>query len=144
MKQQIARILTFLSLTVLFLPATGEAQYVRRIIQAQIPFEFTVGGRTLPAGDYTVMCVAPDRLELRDSNAQAVASAITRSVPTLEKSSATKLDFSMVDGDHALTQVWIKNEITVYELAPVRAASASVSAKRRSHATASAAGAGNK
>lgn len=141
MKQKIARILIFLSLTALFLPATAGAQYVQHIIQVQIPFEFTVGGHILPAGEYTMVCVAPDRLVLRDPRAQVVASAITRSVPTLEKSAATKLDFSVVDGEHALTQVWMKNEITVYELAPVRAAS--VIAKRRSHATA-AAGAGNK
>ena len=47
-KQTVASIF----LGVLVLGSAAEAQQTARTIQATIPFEFSVGSRTLPAGSY--------------------------------------------------------------------------------------------
>ena len=103
MNHQIARTLTLAALSVWLLsPAYG--QYVERIIQVIAPFEFTVNGRSFPAGPYSIVCLAPNRLDLRDARSRVLVSLITRSVKSRERNAATKLGFSTAGGGHALTR----------------------------------------
>jgi hypothetical protein len=93
MNNQIARTLTVVSLAVLLLsPACG--QYVQRIIKVTTPFEFTVDGKSFPAGECSIVCLAPNRLDLRDSQSRVIVSPITHSVESRESNAATKLGFS--------------------------------------------------
>jgi hypothetical protein len=116
MKSQIIRMLTPLSMFVLLLTGISPAQYVTRVAQADIPFDFTVGEKTFPAGEYSIVRIERGRLELRDVHRQPLASLITNSVQSLEKSSSTKLRFSTADGGHALIQVWFEGETIGDEL----------------------------
>ncbi len=50
MRNQVVRVLSML---VLFL-AVAAGAYAQDRVSAEVPFEFTVGGRTLPAGTYTI------------------------------------------------------------------------------------------
>jgi len=141
MNNQIARTLTLASLAVLFLsPAYG--QYVQRIITVTTPFEFTVDGKSFPAGQYSIVCLAPNRLDLRDSRSRVVVSLITHSVESRESIAATKLGFSTADGGHALTQIWAANDRFGYELAAPRMKTSV--AKRTARGSAHASGAENK
>ena len=137
-----ARVVAGLSITIVLLSVSAAAQYARRVIRVQIPFEFTVSGRSMPAGDYTIVCLAPDRLELRDTQSHAFAWALTLPGESPEKNVSTTLEFSTVDGEHALTEVRVKNETTVYELA-ARPSPIAV-ALRQAHDLIHSAGAGNK
>ena len=117
--------------SVLLFAGAAAAQNEQRIIHVKVPFEFTIGDKAFPAGDYSLLRAAPDRLDLRDSDAHVLASVITHSVQSLDKSASTKLEFYTSAGGHALKQVWVENETIGYELAVPK--DGVVVAKRRSH-----------
>ena len=60
MKQQLASVL--LIITGLFGLAAGAKAQTRREVIVKIPYDFVAGGRTLPAGTYTVSRLSDDRL----------------------------------------------------------------------------------
>jgi hypothetical protein len=116
MKNSIARVLTLLSLVVLSLAGVAAAQYTQRIVRANVPFDFTAGHKSFPSGDYLIVQVTPDRLEVRDARGNVLASLIAHSARLLSPSASTRLEFSTVDGRHALLRVWIAGEVTGSEL----------------------------
>jgi hypothetical protein len=143
MKNLTARILTVHLPSVLLLAGTAHSQYKPRTVIVTVPFEFTAGDKTFPAGDYSIMSTAPDRLSVRDSRGHVLASLVAHSAgwPN-DNTSPPRLRFHSVGGGHALTQVWMDSSVG-YELGsqqPVQAV-----AKRRSSAPlAQSTGAGNK
>jgi hypothetical protein len=142
MKFSIFRVLVVLSLAVIALGASARAQYVQHAVSAEIPFDFTAGRKTLPAGKYTLVCVAPDHLEVRDKHSQVRAVLQTRLIPLAEKSPSSRLEFFVVDGEYSLAQIRIGEESMGYDLAVRKVGS--VATKARSHTTLSAGGTGNK
>ena len=78
MKKQITAIVATLSLIVA-LTAIGIAGLVSTVT-ANIPFDFAIGGKTLPAGKYTVMKgTTPDMLIVQSADKGAAAGVITQS-----------------------------------------------------------------
>jgi hypothetical protein len=69
MENLTARILTVLLPSVLLLAGAAQAQYEPHTLLVTVPFEFTAGAKTFPAGDYSIVSTAPDRLSVRDSRA---------------------------------------------------------------------------
>lgn len=111
MKSMVARVLTSLVfLGVLALGSAAHAQRTEQIIEANIPFEFTVGSRIFPAGHYTLVRSEPWRLELRDSRGRVLVNVLTQSVERLDASAGPKLRFESEGGRHVLTQVWQEND----------------------------------
>ena len=104
----------------------------RDTLMVTVPFEFTAGDKTFPAGDYSIVSTAPDRLSVRDSRGHVLASLVAHSAgwPN-DYSRPPRLTFYSVGGAHALTQVWMESSIG-YELAPPQPVP--VVAKRRSSA----------
>ena len=142
MKNLTARILTLLLPSVLLLAGAAHSQYAPRTLIVTVPFEFSAGDKTFPAGDYLIVSTAPDRLSLRDPRGHALASLVAHSAgwPT-DYSRPPRLTFHSVGGAHALTQVWMDSSIG-YELGSQQPVSAV--AKRRSPApSAQSSGAGN-
>jgi hypothetical protein len=142
MKKLSARILTPLSIAVLFLAGTAYSQYAPRIVKVHLPFEFSMGDKIFPGGDYSMVTVMPGRLDLRDAQARVVTSLFTHPVQTLERPDSAKLEFSTAAGGHALLQVWFPNDRIGYEIAPQKALTAF--AKRRSRESDRASAGGNK
>ena len=142
MKNLTTRILSVLLPTVLLLAGMARAQYAQRTLKAMVPFEFTAGDKIFPAGSYSIVSTAPDRLDVRDSGNHFVASLITHSVEALNDDGRPRLVFSVVGSGYALTQVWMESSRLGYELAQPKPAS--VVAKRRSPEPAQPTGAGNK
>ncbi len=140
MKNLTARMLTVLLSTVLLLAGRAQAQYAPHTLMVTVPFEFTAGDKTFPAGDYSIVSTAPDRLNVRDSRGHVLASLIMHSVRSPGGDGAPRLTFYSVGGAHALTQVWMESRIG-YELPPPQPASAV--AKRRSAESAPSTAAGN-
>ena len=142
MKHMFTRTWTLLSFAVLLLAGIASGQYAPRIVQAEVPFPFTVGDKTLPAGAYRLVRTAQDRIEVRDERGRVLASLITHPVQSLDPAVRTKLAFSTDGGEHALTQVWIKGELVGIELPSSKAATAI--ARREQRRPVSMASGGNK
>jgi hypothetical protein len=141
MRRQSILVLTALVGVVLSFAGALQAQYVPHYVKVSIPFEFAVGGKVLPAGDYKLVCT-PDEIELRDARGQSVASAVHHSVRTADTTVSPKLVFVSEDGGHALRQVWPGETSSGYELAPFHPVVAL--AKRGSRTAVQAGGGGNK
>ena len=141
MRKQSNLVLTALVGVVLSFAGAMQAQSVPHYVQVNVPFEFTVGNKLLPAGDYKFACT-PDEIELRDARGQVVASAIHHSVRTADTTVSPKLVFVSEDGGHALRQVWPGETSYGYELVPLSPGLAL--AKRGSHTAVQAGGGGNK
>ncbi len=130
MKDFIARSLLSLFLGVLALGSTVQAQRPERTIKATIPFEFSVGSQTFPAGTYWLVSTAPAFLQLRDRAGHTLATVLTNSVQSLNNPASPKLRFNSEGGQYRLAQVWQENDSTGEQLQPAR--TAANLAKRRS------------
>jgi hypothetical protein len=107
MKKQAFRILALFSLLLTMSAAVVHAQSKRSIIN--IPFSFTVGHKTLPAGEYSV---EPNR---KDSNSFWLIQSVkghdsvlftTGSVWTSKTQKNSSLVFNNYDGQYFLSQIW--------------------------------------
>ncbi len=90
----------------LFLTATS-AQAQQTYVKANIPFDFTVGGRAFPAGDYTVKSMSQNgvmRIDNDQESAKGVALSNACTSSTL--ASTTKLVFHRLGDHYFLYQVW--------------------------------------
>ena len=82
---------------------------------ANIPFEFNVGNKTLPAGEYTVAQVYPASdhavLQLRSKDGRASAMVQMGSVIGKEQESA-KLIFNRYGNQYFFAQAWVDGDNT--------------------------------
>ena len=107
MKKQVFRILAVFSLLLTLSAAVVHAQSKRSIIN--VPFSFTVGHKTLPAGEYTV---EPNRKDsnsswlIQNMNGHDSALFTTSSLWTAETQENARLVFNNYDGQYFLSQVW--------------------------------------
>lgn len=78
-------------------------------IRANIPFDFTVGGKTLPAGNYTVQrgnSSSAETLLIRSVDGKAGAFGLTNAVQARTPSVQTKLIFHRYGNTYFLSEVW--------------------------------------
>lgn len=101
--KRIASVLTGLSLAVLFFVASAHADD-RRII-ANIPFEFTVGKVSLPAGDYEFRRAEPLVFQIRDREGRGLLTLVA-STDLKWRHEKSRLRFATVDGQPVLQQIW--------------------------------------
>lgn len=111
MKKQAYLIVTLFALMTVAGLSTAQAQTggTTQLI-ANIPFEFSVGNKTLPAGKYTVGCTnsASDMkvLQLRSSDGRA--SVIVRTNSVIGKTQANaKLIFNRYGSHYFFAQAWL-------------------------------------
>ncbi len=103
MKKQITTIVATVSLIVT-LTAIGIAGLVSNVT-ANIPFDFAIGGKTLPAGKYTVMKgTAQDMLIIQSADKKASAGVITQSGDAKTKGKAS-LEFHRYGNQYFLAAV---------------------------------------
>jgi hypothetical protein len=79
----------------------------QRLMTVNIPFSFAVEDRSLPAGEYLVLTVTPER-SIRIASIDGKYSAIVNTLPNYSKepSSASRLVFHKYGDEYFLTQVW--------------------------------------
>ena len=99
-----ARILTGLSLGVLFFAGAAQAED-GQATQANIPFEFSVGRTTLPAGQYQFVRTDNGMLLVRAADGRGIFT-MTRPVRGNQDGDGSELRFAVVEGRHILLQVW--------------------------------------
>jgi hypothetical protein len=90
--------------------ASVSAQTPGHNITANIPFEFNVGDKTLPAGQYSVARINSDGTQLRISNREDGASRLTQTVQDNEPKEQSVLVFNRYGDRYFLSQVWLTGE----------------------------------
>jgi hypothetical protein len=106
--QRIASILTGFSLAVLFFVASAHAQSGQRMT-ANIPFEFTVGNISLPAGQYEFLSIGDNIVQVRGADRRSrftLSSASPALIQANGLPEKSMLKFATVDGRHVLVQIW--------------------------------------
>lgn len=90
------------------------AQAQQKGIRADVPFDFIVGNRAYPAGEYMLKSTINDNGILRLENVQEVSAVFISSNPCSEStpSKQTKLVFHRMAGRYFLYQVWTEGNLT--------------------------------
>ena len=92
----------------------------RNQLIANIPFEFNVGSKTLPAGEYTVRQINPASdhavLQLRDKEGNSAMIQMNNVVGKANEKA--RLVFSCYGGQHYFSQAWTAAEATGLEASP--------------------------
>ena len=113
------QVLTALTLfAVLMVPAT-QAQ---SILKAEIPFDFAVGNKWLPAGEYQVK-PKPDShgvILIQSQDARSSALAMTIGVTAGKTSDVGKLVFNRYGEQYFLSKIWTRSSLTGRELTKSR------------------------
>ena len=120
MNTRIVKIMISLSLFVMFTGIAVNAQDLKLI--ANIPFEFVVGGVTMPAGEYDVtkLNVGSGLFRVRDQEGANVAAGLVMRVERRNVPTETVLVFNRYrenggEVSHFLSQVWVEGNYTGYE-----------------------------
>ena len=114
MKKKIYTLITVIALLTVAGLSNANAQTPSRVeVKANIPFEFSVGNKTMPAGEYTVSCTNPHSsikvLLIRSSNKPESALVITQSVPGKTQDDA-KLVFYRYADQYFFAQAWLSSD----------------------------------
>ncbi len=120
MKFQIINVLAKVTLlgALLFVPAVASvhAQSLQYRITANIPFEFSIGDKKLPAGKYSVGRVRQNSddtvLSVDDSSGHWRAIRASSSVQTLITKNKAQLVFHRYGDEYFLSQVWAPGALT--------------------------------
>ena len=102
----------FLAAAVGFGSVSASAQ--GRVLQANIPFEFTVGKRTLPAGEYKITLPGTgeaSKVIFRSVDGDAFSMALTQIVRTAKAEVPSGLVFLRAGDKHVLYRVFDGREI---------------------------------
>jgi len=104
--KRVTSILTGLSLAILCFVVSAHAQYSEQRATANIPFEFTVGNLSFPAGQYDFVRTESGVYMVRDTDGNGLV-VLTGAQIQLEGIPAkSMLKFAVVNGHHVLVQIW--------------------------------------
>ena len=100
---------TLITICLLLTAVTLVAQTTpsQRLMKVNIPFSFGVEGHSLPAGEYTIYTLTPER-SVRIVSADGKHSAIVNTLPNYASSPSTnsRLVFHKYGNEYVLAQVW--------------------------------------
>ena len=113
MKKIAAKVVLMMTF-VFLLTAAGYSQQM--VLKADVPFDFTVGKKTFPAGEYRVTRISAQTLCLRGSNNSFLATFVTEPIVTMTSQENPKLKFEAVGGQYVLTEVWPEGASSGYQL----------------------------
>ena len=105
MKKQL---LVVLSLGLLLATASAYAQ--EELVVANVPFDFTINGKTLPAGEYVISSVGTSNTVLSINNRDKHAAMLAMPIrcESAEASEKTKLVFNHRGSRYFLKQIWVR------------------------------------
>ena len=84
----------------------GQAQIGGDVLKVKVPFNFTVGTQTFPAGEYSLKPLLPHTMSLRNQAGQVLTNINTNSVESTDVPKSVKLVFNGYDGHYFLAQIW--------------------------------------
>jgi hypothetical protein len=103
--KRITNILSGLSIAVLFFVGSAHAQYDQRLT-ANIPFDFTVGNISLPAGQYDFLRTGTNIFQVRNAEGHSLYILAGAGIGQNPAGKLSDLKFTTVQGRHVLTQIW--------------------------------------
>ena len=114
MKKQAYTIMT-ITMLVGIMSISARAQNNATRLSANIPFEFSVGNQTMPAGEYTITCTNPTsdlkvlQLRTRDGHESVMlrTSSVIRNAP-----GDAKLVFNRYGNQYFFAQAWFQADST--------------------------------
>ena len=112
MKKQL---FTLLALGLLF--ATASA-YAQTALQANVPFNFIVAGKTLPAGEYTIRSLDTIQRVLVIRGSDKSQMVMANSCASAKPSDTTKLVFHRYGNSYFLSHIWTAGYTSGAELPP--------------------------
>ena len=129
MKKQVWMVLTTLSLFVTLAAVSAYAQSDMRL-RVNIPFEFSVGQKTLPAGEYSVSHMVQGILVIRSLDCSAVQVFSTNSTQASTPRNETSLVFNQYGDKYFLATIWTEGNDMGHKLSESRAERELVRARR--------------
>jgi hypothetical protein len=105
------RSVLFVLAAILLVPAVRAQQ---NPVKAEVPFDFVVGDRAYPAGEYTLKSALENSGIIRLDNTQEVIGRFISSIKCENRvpSNETKLVFHRMGGHYFLYQVWVAGSLT--------------------------------
>jgi hypothetical protein len=124
MKKELLKGFTMVTLIVVFALAgavvSANAQSPNRVV-ANIPFEFVVGGDTMPAGDYVVTAPAQDKaLRIQSSDTKSATLRLANSIESRKYQTNARLVFHRYGERYFLAEVWCGADSTGRQLVESR------------------------
>lgn len=111
--------LSVITLTIVFAAAavSTKGQSTPRV-KAEIPFEFVVGDKTLPAGEYWVLSTNQDgsALRIRNEKTSEGANRLTNSIEPRRSDTRARLVFHRYGQTYYLAEVWAGGDATGRQL----------------------------
>ena len=100
---------TLITICLLFAAVTVSAQTTpnQRLMKVNVPFSFGVEGHSLPAGEYSIFTVTPER-SIRIASADGKHSAVVNTLPNYASSPSENsfLVFHKYGNEYFLAEVW--------------------------------------
>src|SRR5581483_3229313 len=116
MKKQALKVVSMLSLSVMLAVVAVYAKPISPL-RANIPFDFTAGNKTLPAGAYTMDPMTMQGvLRIRRQDCRAAAFVITYGPEARRGQGQSKLVFRRYGDQYFLAEVWTANDSDGREL----------------------------
>lgn len=120
MKKSLINVGAVLCLTMMAAVVSVSAQTAREMT-VEVPFEFTVGDTTLPAGVYGVYRTSTqNQILVRRSDGDGAALILTDAVRRGQPAVDASLEFRRYGDQYYLARVWTKGEQIGRKLAPSR------------------------
>jgi hypothetical protein len=110
-------VLTALTLFAVLMVPTTQAQ---SILKAEIPFDFAVGNKWLPAGEYQVKPHSQGVMLIQSQDKRSSALAMTIGVTAGKTSDVGKLVFNRYGEQYFLSKIWAPSSDTGRELTKSR------------------------
>jgi hypothetical protein len=101
----------------LMVPATQAQSFT---LNAEIPFDFAVGDKWLPAGEYQVKPVSERVTFIQSKDARSSALAMTMPVNAGKTSDVSKLVFNRYGNQYFLSKIWTRSSDTGREFSKSR------------------------
>jgi hypothetical protein len=95
-----------LGMFVVLAAGIGNAQYNHQVLKVKIPFDFSIGKKSFPAGEYTLQRSLQHTMVLRNDRGQVLTNIATNSVESGEAPSSVKVVFNGYSERYFLAQVW--------------------------------------
>ena len=114
MQKYAYQVLTALTLVAwLMVPAT-QAQSI--MLKANIPFDFVVGEKRLPSGQYHVKSLNPVLTQIESKDARSTAIVLTTGMQAAKISDVGKLVFNRYGDQYFLSKIWVPSSNSGREL----------------------------
>jgi len=101
-----------LGMIVVLAVSTAHAQIGSDVLKVRIPFNFSVGTQTFPAGEYSLKPLLPHTLLLRNQAGQVLTTIATNTVESTEVPRSVRVVFNGYGGQYFLAQIWKAGDST--------------------------------